>query len=566
MGFLVSPGVDVNEVDLTNVIPAVSTSIGGIVGHFRWGPVQEVVSVGSEKELVANYGEPDNNTYKQWFQASAFLQYGNALNVYRHNSASLNNASSNGGTYLVKNSDNYLSQTLSVSDSPVKDDDYFVARYAGALGNSLKVCVITSDNYADDQSGTDSPLTGANANTHAIGAVRAAPTAGEIHIVILDEDGDITGTANTVLEVFSDLTVVAGKRDDGTSRYYVDVLENESAWVWPTNNVISATNSDSPADDYNFALSGGSDGTAPGTAALQAVYTTAFGDVDTLDVNILIAPTGADSTAVGYAAANAVIAVAAARKDCVAVASPPTTGTSGTALQSTAATAVTNAKSWADSITTSSYGILSSTSAYVYDRYNDVYRWIGTAGHVAGLLANVDDVAEPWFSPAGYNRGQLRGVVRLGYNPTSAQRDTLYKARVNPLVSFPGQGTLLFGDKTSQSKPSAFDRINVRRLFIVLEKAISTASKFQLFELNDEFTRAMFRNMTEPFLRDVKGRRGITDFLVVCDETNNTGEVIDSNRFVADIYIKPARSINFITLNFIATRTGVEFSEIAGQQ
>ena len=566
MGFLVSPGVDVNEVDLTNVIPAVSTSIGGIVGHFRWGPVQEVVSVGSEKELVANYGEPDNNTYKQWFQASAFLQYGNALNVYRHNSASLNNASSNGGTYLVKNSDNYLSQTLSVSDSPVKDDDYFVARYAGALGNSLKVCVITSDNYADDQSGTDSPLTGANANTHAIGAVRAAPTAGEIHIVILDEDGDITGTANTVLEVFSDLTVVAGKRDDGTSRYYVDVLENESAWVWPTNNVISATNSDSPADDYNFALSGGSDGTAPGTAALQAVYTTAFGDADTLDVNILIAPTGADSTAVGYAAANAVIAVAAARKDCVAVASPPTTGTSGTALQSTAATAVTNAKSWADSITTSSYGILSSTSAYVYDRYNDVYRWIGTAGHVAGLLANVDDVAEPWFSPAGYNRGQLRGVVRLGYNPTSSQRDTLYKARVNPLVSFPGQGTLLFGDKTSQSKPSAFDRINVRRLFIVLEKAISTASKFQLFELNDEFTRAMFRNMTEPFLRDVKGRRGITDFLVVCDETNNTGEVIDSNRFVADIYIKPARSINFITLNFIATRTGVEFSEIAGQQ
>jgi len=564
MGFLVSPGVDVNEVDLTNVIPAVSTSIGGIVGHFRWGPVEEVVSVGSEKELVANYGEPDNNTYKQWFQASAFLQYGNALNVYRHNSASLNNASSNGGTYLVKNSDNYLSQTLSVSDSPVKDDDYFVARYAGALGNSLKVCVITSDNYADDQSGTDSPLTGANANTHAIGAVRAAPTAGEIHIVILDEDGDITGTANTVLEVFSDLTVVAGKRDDGTSRYYVDVLENESAWVWPTNNVISATNSDSPADDYNFALSGGSDGTAPGTAALQAVYTTAFGDADTLDVNILIAPTGADSTAVGYAAANAVIAVAAARKDCVAVASPPTTGTSGTALQSTAATAVTNAKSWADSITTSSYGILSSTSAYVYDRYNDVYRWIGTAGHVAGLLANVDDVAEPWFSPAGYNRGQLRGVIKLGYNPTSSQRDTLYKARVNPLVSFPGQGTLLFGDKTAQSKPSAFDRINVRRLFIVLEKAISTASKFQLFELNDEFTRAMFRNMTEPFLRDVKGRRGITDFLVVCDETNNTGEVIDSNRFVADIYIKPARSINFITLNFIATRTGVEFSEIAG--
>ena len=556
MGFLVSPGVDVNEVDLTNVIPAVSTSIGGIVGHFKWGPVEEVLSVGSEKELVANFGKPDNNTYKQWFQASAFLQYGNALNVYRtipsESPTLANNASSGGGTFLVKNSDNYLSQTLSTSN--------FVARYPGALGNSLEVCVITSGNYA------------ATANSIAKAAVRGAPTAGEIHIVILDEDGDITGTADTVLEVFSDLTVVNTgdyKRDDGTSRYYVDVLETQSAWVWPTATIISATDNDSPTtdtDNYNYRFTGGSDGTAPGTAALQAVYTDAFGDADTLDVNILIGPTGADSTAVGYAAANAVIAVASGRKDCVAVVSPPTTGTDGTALQSTTLAAVTNAKSWADSITTNSYGILSSTSAYVYDKYNDVYRWIGSAGHVAGLLANVDDVAEPWFSPAGYNRGQLRGVVKLGYNPTQGERNDLYKARINPLVSFPGQGILLFGDKTAQIKPSAFEQINVRRLFIVLEKAISTASKFQLFELNDEFTRAMFRNMTEPFLRDVKGRRGITDFLVVCDETNNTGEVIDTNRFVADIYIKPARSINFISLNFIATRTGVEFSEIAGQQ
>ena len=567
MGFLVSPGVDVNEVDLTNVIPAVSTSIGGIVGHFKWGPVQEVLSVGSESELVANYGEPDSNTYKQWFQASAFLQYGNALNVYRHNSASLNNASSNGGTYLVKNQDNYNTQTLSVSDSPIGDKDYFVARYAGALGNSLKVCVITKGNYA------------ANANAHAKGAVRAAPqsydspepTANEdIHIVIIDENGKFTGTKNTVLEVYEDLSTTLGdKYDNGTSRYYIDVLENSSAYVWPTATIISATDNDSPTtdtDNYNYRFTGGSDGTAPGTAALQAVYTDAFGDADTLDVNILIGPTGADSTAVGYAAANAVIAVASGRKDCVAVVSPPTTGTDGTALQSTTLAAVTNAKSWADSITTNSYGILSSTSAYVYDKYNDVYRWIGSAGHVAGLLANVDDVAEPWFSPAGYNRGQLRGVVKLGYNPTQGERNDLYKARINPLVSFPGQGILLFGDKTAQIKPSAFEQINVRRLFIVLEKAISTASKFQLFELNDEFTRAMFRNMTEPFLRDVKGRRGITDFLVVCDETNNTGEVIDTNRFVADIYIKPARSINFISLNFIATRTGVEFSEIAGQQ
>ena len=173
-------------------------------------------------------------------------------------------------------------------------------------------------------------------------------------------------------------------------------------------------------------------------------------------------------------------------------------------------------------------------------------------------------VAESWFSPAGFNRGALLGVSKLAYNPSQTDRDTLYKKNINPIVSFPGQGIVLFGDKTLQAKPSAFDRINVRRLFSTLEKAVATAAKFQLFELNDEFTRAQFRNLVEPFLRDVQGRRGITDFLVVCDETNNSGEVIDSNRFVADIFIKPARSINFITLNFIATRTGVEFSEIVG--
>ena len=205
-----------------------------------------------------------------------------------------------------------------------------------------------------------------------------------------------------------------------------------------------------------------------------------------------------------------------------------------------------------------------STALYVYNKYADNYTYIPACGHMAGLCAKTDGIAEPWFSPAGYNRGGLLGITKLAFNPKKAERDELYKAGINPIVSFPGQGILLFGDKTGQAKPSAFDRINVRRLFIVLEKAIATAAKYQLFELNDEFTRAMFRNMTEPFLRDVKGRRGITDFLVVCDDTNNTGEVIDTNRFVADIYIKPARSINFISLNFVAVRTGVSFSEVGG--
>ena len=223
-----------------------------------------------------------------------------------------------------------------------------------------------------------------------------------------------------------------------------------------------------------------------------------------------------------------------------------------------------NVKGFADSLSSSSYAVIDSGYKYQYDKYNDVYRHVPLNGDIAGLCARTDNVADPWYSPGGFNRGQIRGAVKLAFNPNQTQRDELYKARVNPVVTFPGQGTVLFGDKTAQAKPSAFDRINVRRLFIVLEKAIATAAKFQLFEFNDEFTRAGFRNLVEPFLRDVQGRRGITDFAVVCDDTNNTGEVIDRNEFRADIFIKPARSINFITLNFVATRTGVAFSEVAG--
>ena len=223
-----------------------------------------------------------------------------------------------------------------------------------------------------------------------------------------------------------------------------------------------------------------------------------------------------------------------------------------------------NVVGFADGLPFTSYAVIDSGYKYQFDKYNDVYRWVPLNGDTAGLCARTDSIADPWFSPGGFNRGQIRGAVKLAFNPNQTQRDDLYKARVNPVVTFPGQGTVLFGDKTAQSKPSAFDRINVRRLFIVLEKAIATAAKFQLFEFNDEFTRAGFRNLVEPFLRDVQGRRGITDFAVVCDDTNNTGEVIDRNEFRADIFIKPARSINFITLNFIATRTGVAFSEVAG--
>ena len=218
-----------------------------------------------------------------------------------------------------------------------------------------------------------------------------------------------------------------------------------------------------------------------------------------------------------------------------------------------------------NTLPSSSYAVMDSCWKYQYDKYNDVYRYVPMNGDTAGLMVRTDTTRDPWFSPAGFNRGNVKNVIKLSVNPRKAERDILYKAGINPVVTFPGQGTVLFGDKTLLAKPSAFDRINVRRLFIVLEKAISTASKFTLFEFNDAFTRSQFRNLVEPFLRDVQGRRGIYDFRVVCDETNNTGEVIDRNEFIGDIYIKPARSINFIQLNFVAVRTGVDFEEVVGQ-
>jgi phage tail sheath protein FI len=284
-----------------------------------------------------------------------------------------------------------------------------------------------------------------------------------------------------------------------------------------------------------------------------------FADDSQYDISLL--PLGKASATV----ANSVIAIAEARLDCVVFASPENT-TTGEYIIGSGSDATDQIIDYRDALPSSSYAVMDSGYKYQYDRYNDKYRWVPLNGDVAGLCARTDNQQDPWFSPGGLNRGQIKNVVKLAHNPTKTDRDVLYKSGVNPVVTFPGQGTVLFGDKTLLAKPSAFDRINVRRLFIILEKSIATAAKFQLFEFNDSFTRAQFRNLVEPFLRDVQGRRGITDFVVKCDATNNTGEVIDSNEFVADIFIKPNRSINFITLNFVAARSSVAFSEIGGGQ
>jgi len=588
MAFQVSPGVEVREIDLTNVVPAVSSSIGGIAGAFAWGPVEQITSVSSEKDLVGLFGRPNDTTYKYFMPAAQFLQYTNALKVVRANQAGMNNANSDGDNdVLVKNSDDY--------DDPTKTfTAEFIAKYPSEkLGNSLKVVVCTNatafnpvlDTSGDDVSefkdyrdlfdfapgvtefAEDRGLTGDNLVKNTDGDILNGD---ELHIVVVDEGGEWTGSEGEVLEIFQGLSQASdARRPDGSSNYYVDVINRSSKYVWFGTHDASLTDAGKTVATAGsagfetvdapivYSFSGGVDGTTGVTSGELSTAYDLFGDAETVDVNLLIGAEVGEADAISYA--KAMINIAESRKDVVVFLSPAIADTVNNV------TAVSDVKDWADGITSSSYAVLDSTALYVYDKYNDKFRWIVASGAVAGVCAFTDSVSDPWFSPAGFTRGQLRGVTKIALNPKKGDRDTLYKARVNPIVAFPGEGIVLYGDKTALAKPSAFDRINVRRLFITLEKAVATAAKFQLFEFNDEFTQAQFRNLVEPFLRDVLGRRGITDFAVICNDTNNTPEVVDSNRFVADIYVKPARSINFITLNFIATRTGVEFSEIVGQ-
>ena len=395
----------------------------------------------------------------------------------------------------------------------------------------------------------------------------------EVHFIITDEDGEWTGTKGAVLEKFAFLSKASdAKNSNGSSNYYVDVLNNQFQYVWWTDHPsagadwgTSTTTRQAASNAFDAQgtaysnLAGGTDDNSPTDGEMQTGYNN-FSDADSVDVSLIIGPPAesTDGAINNYLIEN----IAEVRKDCVVCISAPEDHTVNNASYpgKEADTLVTYANT--TTTTRSSYAVLDGSYKYQYDKYNDVFRNIALAGDIAGLMARTDLVAEPWFSPAGFNRGSIKNLTKLLFNPTRAERDEMYRAGINPVVSFTGQGTVLFGDKTMLSRPSAFDRINVRRLFIVLEKAIATAAKFSLFEFNDEFTRSQFVNMVEPFLRDVQGRRGITDFKVVCDTSNNTGDVIDRNEFVADIFVKPARSINFITLNFVATRTGISFDEV----
>ena len=567
MAFQLSPGVNVSEIDLTTIIPSGATSIGAFAGPFAWGPVGEIITISNEAKLVERFGKPDSNNYEYWFSAANFLAYSNNLKVVRTFGAATKNAVANGTSVLIKNDDDWLDNYSSGATTYGE----FAARYAGAIGNTLKVSMADANTfsgwaYASAFTGTP----GTSTYTSNQGGAND-----EIHIIVIDEEGKFTGTTNTVLEKFAFVSKASDAKDDsGNTNYYKNVLTNKSKYIrWmshPTANVgatysnasstwgntASGTSFTRLAAAPTISFGGGTAAGADGTiiAANNITGYNLFSSAESTDISLIITGPGANTIS------STLISLAETRKDVIVFFSPAKSDVVDNA-GSEAAACVTQAAS----IGSSSYAFLDCNWKYQYDKYSDVYRWVPLNGDIAGLCAKTDIEKDPWFSPGGLNRGQIRNVVKLAWNPTKTERDTLYVKGINPVVNFQGEGTVLFGDKTLLSKPSAFDRINVRRLFIVLEKSIARAARFSMFEFNDQFTRAQFVALVEPFLRDVQGRRGITDYRVVCDDTNNTGEVIDRNEFVGDIYIKPARSINFIQLNFVAVRTGVAFEEVVGK-
>lgn len=560
MAFQLSPGVNVSEIDLTTIVPSVATSIGAFAGPFAWGPIGEIITISDEVRLAATFGNPNSTNYEYWFSAANFLAYTSNLKIVRAaNITTTRNATANGANNvaLIKNEDDYLENWSSGNTV------YGVAaaRYAGEIGNTLRVSIADANTYTGWTYSTQ--FTSAPGTSTYV--ANKGGSLDEVHVIVVDEDGLFSGTRGTVLEKFGFVSKASDAKDDsGNANYYKQVLQTKSRyihWMSHPTTIATGTSWGVTANNTAFAnltanvtvsLSGGVDGTIT-TANVITAYDS-FDPAESVDIALVVSGPASQTVA------DSLISMAETRKDCVVFLSPEKADCVDNAGSET-----TDIRAYRDTLTSTSYAVLDSNWKYQYDKYNDVYRWVPLNGDVAGLCARTDLERDPWFSPGGLNRGIIKNSIKLAWNPTKTNRDDLYVKGINPIVTFQGEGTVLFGDKTLLSKPSAFDRINVRRLFIVLEKAIARAARFSMFEFNDQFTRAQFVALVEPFLRDVQGRRGITDFRVVCDESNNTGEVIDRNEFIGDIYIKPARSINFIQLNFVAVRTGVSFDEVVGK-
>ena len=549
MSFSLSPSVQVTETDLSLYVNNVASSIGAMVGFFDWGPVEQVTLVDSERTLVSKFGKPSDSNFFDWFPAFNFLSYSNNLKLVRvvDSAVALNAAAGEStttqGTYdvansvgaLIKNFNDWEAKTNTLQVAANKVAVY--ARYPGSVGNNIKVELFDASSYAVATSKNLFPY---------------APTGDDIFVNVQFADNGVDFV--TVEQFMVSKNPAAINPATGKSNFIDNVVNQTSRYIYVNSaSIFSGTPGTYTNVHFEGPLTGGVDGNVSGSAGdnERAFGWNLFLDAEAIDVNLLI--TGGSSTLAGKSVLDNIASV---RKDCIVLLSPQLSDVVGNA------TPITSITTTRQALGSSSYAMMDGNYKYQYDKYNDKYRWVAFNGDIAGLCALTDYTNDAWWSPAGLNRGGIKNVVKLAFNPSKAQRDDLYKEAVNPITQFRGEGTVLFGDKTLQTKPSAFDRINVRRLFLVLEKAIATAANKQLFEFNDRQTRNAFVNMVEPFLRNVKARRGIYDYKVVADETNNTSAVIDSNEFVADIYIKPARSINFIQLNFAAVSSSVTFNEI----
>ena len=742
-----SPGVVIQERDLTTITTLSTANVGVIAAPFEQGPVEEIVQISNERQLTDIFGKPNDNNYEYWFTASQFLSYGGILKTVRVTASALKNAVNTGTAPLIKNFQDYETNFETANNSfewaaktpgtkgnsigifvtdagadqivvlpaPGSGNEWeFVADEAitaasGAAGKVFKYSIvltvdtvvgdftpgtattisiggsdesvnvlswdpankkleiglpsggvtgILSDNQVITQ-GTNTAaidttierrlyiglnkdsinfaasdvVADTNSTNVTVDSVRteydereylpgvkwvsvaprpetskfASEVGGfrdELHVVVVDIDGKITGTTGALLERFIGLSKASdAKTSVGETNYYVNAVKARSEYIYWGEHETSVFNATATGSDGTWGLSAsarqfnllrsaaGSTDYPAGRTTLGSknnstfyyrladgadygssggVYTVSNTDVttayelledpesQTIDY-ILTGPSGS-TDAEALAKVTALTNIVEERRDCMLFVSPRRGNIIGI---SNANTITNNVINFFDTLPSSSYVAFDSGYKYIYDKYNDVYRYVPCNGDTAGLCVQTTEVSEPWYSPAGFARGVLRNAIKLAYTPNKIQRDTLYANRVNPVVSFPGQGIVLFGDKTAQSFASAFDRINVRRLFLVIERVVGTAAKTQLFEQNDEAQRNLFLNIVEPYLRDVQGRRGVTDFLVKCDSENNPPQAVDRGEFYAEIYVKPTRTINYITLTFVATRTGVAFEEVA---
>ena len=590
MPILTSPAVAITEKDYSQVVPFAATGEGALAGDFARGPINMPVLVSSVDDLELFFGRPTDTNYKAWFSAYNFLQYSSKLWVVRILPVGALNAADT--TALLIENKNVFESKVDAADAGLTAAGLFIAKSAGVVGNSLRVIMLDNDAYiafsADttsylDENGdhlkkyfrTEGPTTSAWMSD----TIKNTTAMDEIHVIILDATGAITGVKNRVLEVHEGLSKVADAKDYlDQNIYYVNYLNNNSEWIYSTYvspvftlptgtlnwGILSADATTGVFKELdatvNETLSGGVAGSlvaANGVSALQTGFNM-FLDKDEINVSYLI--TADYPVAVQK---YVVDSIAEVRKDAIAFISSHDDSKPFTDRT----TLVSDLRSFRDTTlnVNSSYAVLDSGYKYQFDGFAQKYRWIPLAADVAGVCARLDSEHESWYSPGGFTRGRIKNVLKLSSNLNQPSRDQLYPKQINAVVSFPGKGTVLFGDRTLQAKPSAFQSIHIRRLFIILEKAIADAAQYQLFELNNASTRNRFIGMVEPFLRSVQSRDGLADFKVVCDSSNNTDDTVARGEFVADIYIKPLYSIQYVILNFVATKSSIQFNQVVGK-